>query len=127
MPIISLGSITEQNWMGAAALQIRKDQKQFVAPAIGILARGYVFRHCHAQIFTIQEDQKIVELMMVREFDQEPLGYELQQLLIDQLYQGRGIGTQALTLILNKLKQQGKWPTVEICVKKANVAAIHLY
>ena len=37
-------SITEDNWMEVASLSVKEEQKKYVAPAIGILARGYVYR-----------------------------------------------------------------------------------
>ena len=40
---IRLAEVTEENWLEAASLSVREDQKEFVAPATGILARGYGF------------------------------------------------------------------------------------
>ena len=66
-------------------------------------------------------------LALVREFDDEPLGYELQQLLIDRREQGRGVGFAALTLVLDRLRAESRWPTVEVCVKKTDAPALRVY
>ena len=87
--MIKLADITENNWFEAASLSVKDSQKEYVAPAVGILARGYVYRDCSAKVFVIENDDTIVGLALVREFSDEPLGYDLQQFMIDQRYQGR--------------------------------------
>lgn len=125
--MIRLGEITEENWLEAVAIRSGEGQLAFVADPVGILARAYVYRDCRAQVWTVEEDGRVVGLAMVREFDDEPLGYELQQFLIDCCHQGRGIGTAALDLVLDRLRQEGRWPTVEVCVKKADAPALRVY
>ena len=41
--MIRLTEITEDNWLEAAGLAVSNEQKGFVAPAVGIIARGYAF------------------------------------------------------------------------------------
>lgn len=125
--MINLGEITEENWLEAVRLQLAEEQLAFVSDPMGILARAYVYRDCRAQVWTIEEDGRMVGLAMVREFDDEPLGYELQQFFIDRREQGRGIGTTALALVLDRLRREGRWPTVEVCVKKADAPALRVY
>ena len=125
--MIHLGEITEENWLEVARLRLAEGQLAFVADPVGILARAYVYRDCRARVWTLEEDGRMVGLAMVREFEDEPLGYELQQFLIDCREQGRGIGTQALTLVLDRLRREGRWPTVEVCVKKADAPALRVY
>ena len=125
--MIRLADVTEENWLAGASLSVREDQKDFLAPAIGILARGYVYRSCGARVYVIENDDTIVGAALVREFTCEPLGYDLQQFMIDRRYQGRGFGSRALDLILNELKEENRWDHVEVCVKKKDTEAIRLY
>ena len=125
--MIRLTEITEDNWLEAAGLTVSNEQKNFVAPAIGIIARGYVYRYYNAKVFLIEDDDTTVGLALVREFTEEPLGYDLQQLMIDERFQGRGFGSEALKLILDELKKEGHYDHVEVCVKKDDAAAIGLY
>ena len=125
--MIRLADVTEENWMEAASLSVREDQKAFLAPAIGILARGYVYRNCGGRVFVIENDGTAVGLALVREFTDEPLGYDLQQFMIDARMQGKGFGSAALSLILDALRREGRYDHVEVCVKKADAAAIRLY
>ena len=120
-------SVTEDNWMDVASLSVKEEQKKYVAPAIGILARGYVYRDCHARVYAFGQEDVIVGMALVREFTDEPPGYDLQQFMIDGRYQNRGYGTQALQLILEELRKERRYDHVELCVKKADTEAIRLY
>ena len=124
---IRLTDVTEDNWLSVASLSVDGSQEFFVAPAIGILARGYVYRSCNARVFVIEHDGTAVGAALVREFDEEPLGYDLQQFFIDRRFQGMGYGSAALKLILEELKRENRYDHVEVCVRKDDTAAIRLY
>ena len=125
--MIRLADITEDNWMDVASLSVKDGQKGYVAPAVGILARGYVYRGCNGRVYAIENDGVIVGIALVREFTDEPLGYDLQEFMIDGRFQGRGYGSSALVLILEELRREGHYDHVEVCVKKTDAEAIRLY
>ena len=120
-------SVNEDNWMDVVSLSVKEEQKEYVAPAIGILARGYVYRDCNVKIYAFETDGRIVGTALVREFTEEPPGYDLQQFMVDQKDQRKGYGTQALQLILDELRKENHYDHVELCVKKADEEAIRLY
>ena len=103
--LIRLAEITEENWYDVACLSVKDSQKEFLAPPIGIIARGYVYRDCRAKVYAIENDGVPVGVALVREFTDEPLGYDLQQFMIDARYQRRGYGSAALGLILDELRK----------------------
>ena len=125
--MIRLSEVTEENWTEAASLSVRDDQKSFLAPPIGILARGYVYRNCNGRVFVIENDSDIIGLALVREFTDEPLGYDLQQFMIDRKYQGKGYGSAALGAVLDELRKERHFDHVEVCVKKEARAALRIY
>ena len=125
--MIKLVHVTEDNWLDIASLSVKEHQKGYVAPAIGILARGYVYRDCHARVWAFEKDGEIVGTALVREFTEEPLGYDLQQFMIGAPYQGKGYGSEALSLVLEELRKEGRYDHVELCVKKEDGEAIRLY
>ena len=125
--MVRLTDVTEENWMEVASLSVRDDQKGYLAPAVGILARGYVYRNCGARVYAFEDEGVIVGTALVREFTDEPLGYDLQQFMIDGQYQGKGYGSAALALILKELRREAHFDHVEVCVKKEDAAALHLY
>ena len=124
---VRLAEITEENWLDAAALSVKPHQKGYLAPAIGILARGYVYRGSNARVWAIEAGGTIVGVALVREFTDEPKGYDLQQFMIDARYQGKGYGSAALGLILDTLRSEGHYDHAEVCVKKEDAEAIRLY
>lgn len=125
--VIRLTEVTEDNWLDVASLAVKAHQRGYVAPAIGILARGYVYRDCNVRIHAFEKEGAIVGMALVREFTDEPPGYDLQQFMIYQLYHNRGYGSQALQLILDELRREAHFDHVELCVKKADTEAIRLY
>lgn len=125
--MLRLSEVTEENWQEAASLSVKEEQKGFVAPAVGIIARGYVYRACRGRVFVLEDDGAAVGLALVREFTDEPPGYDLQQFMIDRRYQGRGLGSRALKLILEELRRENRHDHVEVCVKKTDTEAIRLY
>ena len=42
--MVRLVQVTEDNWMEIASLAVKENQRGYVAPSVGILARGYVYR-----------------------------------------------------------------------------------
>ena len=125
--MVRLTEITEDNWIEAASLAVKEEQKGYLAPAVGIIARGYVYRNCNAKVYVIEADGTAVGLALVREFDDEPPGYDLQQFMIDGRYQGRGYGSAGLRLILDELRREARYGHVEVCVKRQDAEAIRLY
>ena len=125
--MVRLAPVDEKNWREVASLSVKDGQKGFVAPAVGILARGYVYRGCGGRVYAVENDGVIVGAALVREFTEEPSGYDLQQFMIDGRYQGRGYGTAALRLILEELRRENRYDHVELCVRKDAFSAIHVY
>ena len=125
--MIKLTKVDEQNWRQIAALSVKEEQKSFLDSPLGILARGYVYRASRAKVIGIAEDDTIVGVALVKDLDEEPACYDLQQFMIDRRYQQKGYGTKALQMILAELSRERKYDCAEVCVKKEDVAALRLY
>lgn len=125
--MVNFIELSEENWMDFAGLSVDESQKTFLASNIGIIARGYVYRNSRAKEIGIVSDGTPVGLAMVRDIDDEPACYELQQFMIDKNVQGQGYGFRALELILATLKAEQKYTCVEVCVKREDAQAIHVY
>ena len=119
--------VTEENWLEIATLSVRKDQKGFLAPPIGILARGYVYRDCNGHVWGIANGDQMVGVALVRDQNEEPRCYDLQQFMIDQRFQGQGYGAEALRQILSILEEERRFDCVEVCVKNTDIPALRLY
>ena len=125
--MLKLTEINEDNWLAFRSLSVVDDQRGFLDSAVGILARGYAYRACRARVLGIAEDGAAVGLALVRDLDEEPACYDLQQFMIDRRFQGRGYGTEALRLILSGLERERKYGCVEVCVRRDDAAALRLY
>ena len=122
-----LVEVNEDNWMAVAALRVKEEQKGYLDSAVGILARGYAYRASRARVIALAEGETVVGVALVKDLDEEPACYDLQQFMIGGAWQGRGCGTEALKLILAELEKERKYPCVEVCVKKGNAAALRLF
>ena len=125
--MIELFEITEENLFAVRGLAVREDQRGFLDSALGIIARGYIYRESRARVIGIAHGGEAIGLALVKDLDDEPACYDLQQFMIDARYQGRGFGTAALQMILAELEAERKYDCVEVCVKKAAVEALRVY
>jgi RimJ/RimL family protein N-acetyltransferase len=125
--LLKLIEVNEQNWLDIRNLSVSDSQASFLDSAVGILARGYVYRNNRARVIGIAADETIVGIALVKDLDEEPACYDLQQFMIDRRYQGKGFGTEALRLILSELEKERKYDCVEVCVKKDDAAALRVY
>jgi len=125
--MIQLVPITEDNWLEAAALRLSEEQQRFLDRPIGILARGYVYREQNARVFGVAEDGQLIGLALVKDMDEEPACYDLQQFMVDGRFQNRGFGSEALAQILSLLASEGRYGYVEVCVNREDAPALHVY
>lgn len=125
--MITLKEIDERNWTRVARLETTAEQKHFVASPLSIMARAYAMRKQNARAYAIADDEEIIGVLLVRDLDEEPACYDLQQFLIDYRFQNMGHGQQALRLIVDLLERERKYNCIEVCVKIADTAAIRIY
>jgi|GEM_PF-349476 len=119
--------VNEDNFSDFRRLRVRGDQERFLDSAVGILARGYAYRASRARVIGIAEEDALVGAALVKDLDEEPACYDLQQFLIDRRYQGKGFGTEALRMLLASLEEERKYDCVEVCVDRENAAALHVF
>ena len=125
--MVTLFEINEDNFLAVRSLCVREDQRGFLDTASGILARGYAYRACRARVYGVAAGGEPVGLALVRDLDEEPACYELQQFMIDARFQNRGYGAAALRLILAQLAAERKYDGVEVCVKETDAPALRVY
>ena len=87
---VTLKGITEDNFIDAFNLKLKKDQEEFVSHPIRSLAQAYVYRD-QCQPFGIYEDDRMVGYMMVI-YDYDVPEYDIWHMMIDASKQERGYG-----------------------------------
>ena len=122
--MIQLVNIDPDNWR--LGLKVAPSQKTHVADSATLLARAYAYRDYRSRAFVIYDDE--VSVGMGLYYDLPDLDcYDLSQIFIDERYQGRGYGRAATKLILDAMKQDGKYNKVDLCYIEGNDAAKKLY
>jgi RimJ/RimL family protein N-acetyltransferase len=125
--LIRLTDADERNLNEARRLCTDDHQRSFLDDPTGIIARGYAYRTCNARVIGIADDDRIIGLALVRDMDEEPACYDLQQFMIDRRFQNKGYGTEALRSIVSMLLDEGKYDCVEACVSKYNAPALRMF
>jgi ribosomal protein S18 acetylase RimI-like enzyme len=127
--MICLADVNENNFEALRRLDVAPEQRRFLDSPLGILARGYVYRTQRARVLAVLAEGEPVGLLLVKDMDEEPACYDLQQFMIDRRYQGKGYGKAAMRLILDFIATQPCGPA-ELCwlsYGPENTAAKALY
>lgn len=130
---ITLHPIDRQNWRAALALGVRPEQQRFVAGyqpiAAIVLAKAYVrpggLVWAPYLLYAAQEPVGLVALTYAPDSTDN---YWINHFFIDQHYQERGYGQQALAALLAFISSQHPHCTrLRLTVHPENVAAQRLY
>lgn len=122
--MVRLKDIDEGNWR--YPLKVSEAQKNYVSDSFAILARAYAYRNQRSRAFVIYDDETPVGMGMYHDCA-ELDAYDLSQIFIDERYQGRGYGKAATKLVLDAMKQDGKYGKAVLCCIEGNDAAKRLY
>lgn len=122
--MIHLVDIDPGNWR--LGLKVSEPQKHYVSDAYAMLARAYAYREQRSRAFVICDDENPVGMGLY--YDLPDLEcYDLSQIFIDKRYQGKGYGKAATKLVLDAMKQDGKYSKAILCYIEGNNAAKDLY
>ena len=122
--MIHLVDIDPSNWR--LDLKVAESQKTYVAGSAVMLARAYAYRKQRSRAFVIYDDETPIGMGMYHDCP-ELNAYDLSQLFIDERCQGKGYGKVATKLVLDIMKQDGKYSKVVLCYVEGNDAARKLY
>ena len=125
--MIRLVEVNETNWIDIIRLSVNDEQKKYLDRPTGIIARGYIYRKANARVLGIMNDEEMIGVALVKDMDEEPACYDLQQFMIDERFQNQGFGTEALKQIVKMLKKEAKYKCVEVCVNKEDASALRVY
>ncbi|MEK8051092.1 GNAT family N-acetyltransferase [Ideonella sp. DXS22W] len=117
-PQVSLREIGSDTVRQITALSVREDQKHFVATNAESLAEA-LFK-CEAWYRAVYlGDTPVGFVMLFDETQREPPtpqpGIGLWRFMIDQRYQGRGIGRAALQLVIDRVRASGRHDRLQVC------------
>ncbi len=111
---------------GVWDLQVSQEQQDFVAPIPVILGRAYIFRKQRADAYWIFHNEEAVGMVMYLDSPEQE-AFDFCQIFIDQRYQRRGYGKAAGQLVLDRMRQDGKYQKVSVCYVEGNNASRKLF
>ena len=127
--MIRLEPVTPKNYEAAIELSPAPDQMTFVAPVVRSLADAYAYADQGARALVAIDDDQLVGFVLL--FPDEWKGervMHLVRLLVDQQYQGRGLGRAVLNAVIEEARKAEPRPTkVKLSVVPENARAIHVY
>ena len=112
-----------KNWRQATALEIRPDQREFVSGALDTIAYSAAYKN--HKLFVEMEGDRAVGLLDLS-IDKKKGDYNIEIVLIDRRYQGKGFGKFMLRFAVDYLKKAGA-KKLTIGVNRFNSPAQRLY
>ena len=124
--------VTRDNWQVLIKLQVREDQKHFVASNLYSIAQaqfGDEFEgHWDLHAFGIYEgDEPVGFLMYGLNFEHPKQQAFIQRLMVDEKFQGRGYGRFGMQKMLEIFRADERIKEVGISYEPKNEAARKLY
>lgn len=116
--------VNPDNWR--INLAVAESQKHYVADRVTTLARAYAYRNARSCALFVYDGEQAVGMVMYHD-DEEDEAYILSEMFIDCRYQGRGYGREAVQMVLDRMRQDGKYQKVLLCYIEGNRAAETLY
>lgn len=122
--MIHLVDIDPGNWR--LGLRVAGSQKNYVSDSYAMLARAYAYREQRSRAFVIYDNETPVGMGMYHDCPDLD-AFDLSQIFIDERYQRKGYGKAATKLVLDAMKQDGKYSKAILCYIEGNNAAKDLY
>ena len=123
--MVHLRKITKENLDAVLELKTTKEQEAYVSTVAHSLAQAWVYRDT-AYPFAVYDDEVLVGFVMMG-FYESKQQYTLWKLLIDERYQHRGYGKQAVELAKQYLIDTFGVAEIYLGVHEDNETAIRLY
>jgi diamine N-acetyltransferase len=130
--MLEIRPVTKGNWHALIKLQVREDQKHFVASNLYSIAQsqfGDEFEgHWDLHAFGIYNgDEPVGFLMYGLNFEHPKQQAFIQRLMVDEKFQGKGYGRWGMQKMLEIFRADGRIKEVGISYEPENEGARKLY
>ncbi|PGB51854.1 GNAT family N-acetyltransferase [Bacillus toyonensis] len=102
MKKIYLNPIDKNNWEEAIRLSVKEEQQIFIASNLYSIAEVQFLDNFYAK--GIYLDEKMIGFTMFG-IDADDNNYWIYRLMIDENFQGKGIGKQAISLVIDEIRR----------------------
>ncbi|MBH0322872.1 MULTISPECIES: GNAT family N-acetyltransferase [Bacillus cereus group] len=126
MKKIHLKSINKSNWEEAIRLSVKAEQRTFIASNLYSIAEVQFLDNFYAK--GIYVGNKMIGFTMFG-IDPDDNNYWIYRLMIDEKFQGKGIGKQAIYLVIEEVRQNNNTniPLIMIGYHPENLTAKLVY
>ncbi|MET0649013.1 MAG: GNAT family N-acetyltransferase [Pyrinomonadaceae bacterium] len=121
---ITLRDIDRENFRAAVKLEVRDDQKSFVAPNVYSIAQSKVEPAYNVQ--AVYDGDEMVGFVMYG-WDEEEGCHSLARLMVDKNQQGKGYGRAATEAVVERLRAEPGCSQVVLSTNPSNAPAQALY
>ena len=122
--MVELRKIDRENWRDVIKLTVAESQKNFVAPNVYSIAQSKAQPEC-IPMAVYSDDVPVGFVMYCMDADDNE--YWIYRLMIDEQHQGKGLGRQAMNLVLAEIGKDTSRHKVYISFEPDNDAARKLY
>lgn len=123
--MIRLEKVSTENYKDCLDLSVSEEQLDFVSSNTLSLAKAYAY-YDTSMPFIVYDEDNMVGFMLLR-YLEERSWYIIWQFMIDQRYQGRGYGKQAMRLAIEWMKKDKNCKQIALATKEGNIGAAKLY
>jgi diamine N-acetyltransferase len=127
MKVLTLKKVDESNFIECFNLNLGSGQDKFVSHPVRSLAQAYVYYN-QCTPFAIYKDGIVIGyVMVIYDYDEET--YNIWHMMIDEKYQGKGYGTEAVKLCIEYIKSKpfGQSNEIILTCNMDNSHGIHVY
>ncbi|WIG23861.1 GNAT family N-acetyltransferase [Bacillus sp. SW7] len=117
--------VTEKNWRSVAALNVTKDQQQFIESNAFSLAESLYERN--GTSVGLYDGETLVGYAMYGWYCEKRKSVWLDRFMIDQQYQGKGYAKRFLRLLIQFLQNKFECKTIYLSLHPDNNLAMGLY
>ena len=121
---ISLKEITAENWLQALKLKVKDEQENFVASNAASIAQSKF--HTFLECYGIYNEETMVGFAAFGKNPEDDTIW-IVRYMIDQNFQGKGFGKNALPVLISFMKEKYSCTEIYLDVAEENTLATSLY
>jgi diamine N-acetyltransferase len=127
MKELTLKKVDESNFVECFNLKLGDGQDKFVSHPIRSLAQAYVYYNQCTPFAIYKDDTVVGYVMVIYDYDEDT--FNIWHMMIDEKYQGKGYGTEAVKLCIDYIKSKpfGQSNEIILTCNMDNFNAIHMY
>jgi diamine N-acetyltransferase len=122
--MIRFEEVTRDNFWECVSLTVMEGQNEFVTSNAVSIAQAKVQPECIP--LAIYDDRSMIGFLMYC-IDEDDSEYWIYRMMIDEKYQSKGYGKQALEKLLEVIKADKTRNKIYLGVHKESIAAVKLY